>query len=216
MQFTRNTLAIAAMGAAATLASAGLSYTFDSDDQGWSAINDTSFIGYDGTIGQPNGALRGVDQVSGPIWYFSAPLIDLGNLSGLYGNAISYDILGISGNHNFDLSLADIMLSGGGITIGIDTSAQPVNGQWTSWSAMVDDSSGWELVTSLSAGELSGNAATAADIQTVLADLDGLYIRGEYTSGSDSAALDNVSFVPSPGALAMISMGGLLSMRRRR
>ena len=216
MKMTRDTLILAAMGAAATLANAGLSYTFDSDDQGWSAINDTSFIGYDGAIGQPNGALRGVDRVSGAIWYFAAPQADLGDLSGLYGNAISYDILGITGNQTSISARSDIMLSGAGLTIGIDISTQPVNGQWTTWSAMVDDASGWEYVTSTSDGTLDGNLVSESDLRAVLADLDGLFIRGEYTNGSDSTAIDNVSFVPTPGALAMISMGGLLASRRRR
>ena len=204
------------MTGAASFAQGGLAYTFDSDDQGWTSINDTSFIGYDGSIGQPSGALRGVDRASGAIWFFAAPQIDLGDLSGLYGNSISYDILGISGNQTSISARADIMLSGGGLTIGINISTQPVLGQWTTWSAMVNDESGWEYVSSTSDGTLNGNLVSDSDIMTVLSDLDGLFIRGEYTNGNDSAALDNVSFVPAPGSLGLMLLAGLVSTNRRR
>lgn len=195
---------------------AELSYTFDSDDQGWFSINDTTFVGYDGTIGNDAGALRGVDRASGAIWYFAAPVIDLGDMSGLYGNTISYDILGITGNQTSISPRADIMLTGAGLQIGLNISTQPIVGQWTSWSGLVDASSGWEYVNSTANGSLNGVQVSESDIRAVLENLDGLFIRGEYTNGGDSAAIDNVSIVPAPGTGIAIMLAGFAAARRRR
>ena len=206
---------IALFGASAA-AQADFSYTFDTDAEGWSSINDTSALVWDGSIGTPAGALRGVDQVSGDIWFFSAPSDALGDLSGFYGGAISYDILGIVGSQTSISPRADIMLVGAGTQIGIDLSVQPQTDAWTSWSTTVDAASAWKLVGSTLGGSLTSTDASEAQIRAVLGDLDGFYIRGEYTNGSDSAAIDNVSFVPAPaGMLAMLGLGCVAGRRRR-
>lgn len=213
-----NTLAMTGMAVAAIAgaANAELMYTFDSDAQGWGSINDTSSFTWQETLGNPGGAVEGVDQVSGDIWYFSAPAMDLGDLSGAYGETLMYDILGTRGNQTSIGAVADVMLVGGGLEIGVNFGVQPTTSGWTSWSVVVDESADWRMVSNILDGGLSATQATAADIQSVLADLDGLYIRGEYTNGSDSAALDNVSLVPAPGAAGLVALGGALALRRRR
>ena len=216
MKSTPILLALTATCALNAAAHADLFYTFDTDAQGWTSINDTSFHGWDGTLGNPDtGALRGVDRASGAIWYNAAPVADLGDLSGLYTNAISYDILGINGSQSGLSDRADIILSGAAMDIGINISTQPVNGQWTSWSALVDDTAGWEILSSTSSGTLSGTLVNAAQIQAVLSDVQGLYIRGEYTNGGDSSAIDNVRIAPAPGTLALLGLGALAARRRR-
>tara|TARA_R110000868_G_scaffold241497_2_gene496277 strand:+ start:14512 stop:15153 length:642 start_codon:yes stop_codon:yes gene_type:complete len=212
----RTAVSILALTAAITSpALAGISYTFDSDAQGWGIFSDGRDFQWDGTIGNNGlGAIRAVDITAGNYWFFSAPTTDLGDLSALYGNSISYDILGIQGNQNID-DRADIILSGGGIQIGIAAGVAPVLGQWTSWDILVDASADWKIVSSATSATLSSTDATEADFQTVLANLSNLYIRGEYTSGGDQSAIDNVNFVPAPSTLALLGLSTVAFRRRR-
>jgi len=203
--------------AAALPAAADVSWSFDADAEGWGTLNDARDFTWDGALGQPAGSIRAEDAGNGPIWYFAAPAADISNAAGMYGGEISWDILGLDGNHTSISGRADVMLTGAGMEIGVDIPLTPLNGQWTSWSVSVDDMSGWETVTSLSSGNMSGSAVSEADIRAVLGDLQGFYIQGEYTNGGgDETALDNVSFVPAPGAAALLGLGGLAMARRRR
>lgn len=218
MPSTIPALSIAALAVIAATTQAGVAYSFETDDQGWSVVNDGTGFMWDNTIGNNGlGAIRARDVVSGNIWMFSAPLEDLGNLGGLYGNSISYDILGITGNHtNLGGDRADIILTGGGLSIGIDAGTQPVNDQWTSASALVSVDAEWKILNSFSDAILTGSLATQGQIESILADMTGLYIRGEYTNGGDATAIDNVDFLPTPGALSLLGLGGLAATRRRR
>lgn len=212
-------ISILAFASVAGLASASqsISSTFDADAEGWGFLNDARLFTWTGDLGNPAGAIRATDQGDGRIWYFSASAEYLGNRSNFYGGLISWEVAGITGNQTSIPDRADVMLSGNGITIGIDADVQPVNGQWTFWSVDVHEIADWRIITNVGNGTL-GTEASAAEIQSVLADLTGLYIRGEYTNGADSAALDNVLFapIPTPGALAVIGLAGLASGRRRR
>jgi uncharacterized protein (TIGR03382 family) len=197
-------------------ASASASWTFDADAEGWGTLNDAQDFMWDGSIGNPAGAIRARDVRDGRIWYYAAPTADLGVVSNLYGGEISWDILGIQGNQTSITNRADVMLVGAGLEIGVVLPVQPVNDTWTSWSVLVDAASGWAHVSSLSSGQFSGTAATEAEIRAVLAGLENLYIRGEFTNGADQTALDNVSFIPTPGSVAVLGLGGLAVSRRRR
>lgn len=194
----------------------GYSWTFDTDAEGWGTLNDARDFTWDGSLGNPAGAIRARDIGDGRIWYFAAPGDFAGNRAGFYGGVINWDILGIQGNQTSIPGRADVMLVGAGLEIGIDASVLPLNSGWTSWSADIDEQAGWRIINSLANGTLSATAATEAQIRAVLADLDGFYIRGEYTNGADQSAIDNVWFVPSPGAFALLGMGGLIGAGRRR
>jgi hypothetical protein len=204
-------VACAACGAA----SASVSWSFDADTQGWGTLNDAREFEWDGTIGQPAGAIRARDIGDGRIWYFAAPVADISNAAGMYGGEIGWDVLGIQGNQASFGGRADLMLVGGGLAIGIDLGTQPVNGQWVSSTAQVSEAGGWRVVTSLASGAL-GASVSEADIRAVLAGLSGFYIQGEYTNGADRSGLDNVYFVPSPGGAGLLAIAGLGAMRRRR
>ena len=213
----KNVLLAIGLAALATPAMAGVAYSFENDAMGWSVISDATGFTWDDTIGNNGlGAIRARDVTNGDFWFFSAPSEDLGNVSGLYGNSISYDILGITGNQGIGGELADVVLTGAGMSIGINFGVQPVNGSWVSVSTLVDESADWMMINSFASATLSDTDATMSDIQAVLADLDGFYIRGEYTNGGDASAIDNVDFVPAPGAIALLGMGGLMTARRRR
>ena len=74
-------------------------------------------------------------------------------------------------------------------------------------------------------GTSNGALATAADFGNVLANLSGLFIRGEYTTGLiETPGLDNVTLagasapVPEPSPLTMmaIAVGTVMMFRRSR
>lgn len=212
------TIAVLAAASVAGLASASqsISSTFDTDAEGWGFLNDARLFTWTGDLGNPAGAIRATDLSDGRIWYFSASSEYLGNRSNFYGGLITWEIAGITGNQTTLPGRADVMLSGNGITIGIDAGVQPVNGQWTTWWVDVHETTDWRIVTSVANGTL-GSEASSFEIESVLADLTGLYIRGEYTNGADSAAIDNVLFapIPTPGAIAVLGLAGVAMGRRR-
>jgi hypothetical protein len=197
------------------VASAQITSTFDAGDEGWSTINDTSSFGFDSTIGNPPGSIVGVDRVAGDIWYFSAPAAYLGDRSGSFGLSLSWDILGVTGNQALGGDRADVFLVSGSTLIGLDLDVTPSTTEFTSVTATLDGV-GWEFVSSTN-GATNGTAVDAATFQSVLSNLDGLFIRGEYTDGSDSAALDNVVLeVPTPAGAMVLASAGLVVGRRRR
>ncbi len=213
----RTYLAALSLAALSAPSLGGIAYSFDSDAMGWGTVSDATGFMWDDTIGNGGlGAIRARDVVSGDIWYFNAPAGDLGDLSGLYGNSISYDLMALTGNQALGGDRADIMISGAGMTIGIDLDAQPVRDEWVSVSTMVSTDLDWRVVDDFGDGGMSADEVTLEQFQAVLADVTGFYIRGEYTSGGDAMALDNVNLVPTPGALSLLSVAGLLIARRRR
>lgn len=194
LERTASTLLAALLAVAA---SADVSSTFDFDDEGWGTLNDANNFTWTDEFTTIGGSIRATDQSTGQWWFFAASDAFLGDKSGYFGGELSWDIYGILGNQN-TTNRADVMLVGGGLSIGVNVPVTPVNGQWTSWSVMLSTADNWRLVSSLANGTLGSTPATAEDIQTVLADLEGLYIRGEYTVGADSTALDNVHLAPPP------------------
>ncbi len=215
MRLNSMRLAVSASLVLAAAASGQVS-TFDADDEGWGTLNDARDFTWTDALGNPTGAIRATDSTSGDIWYFSAPSIFLGDRSSLYGGSLSWDVLGITGNQTSIVDRADIMLTGGGLRLGVDLDVLPLTSGWTSWMGLIDASADWKLINSFANGTLTATDATESDLRTVLGSLDGLYIRGEFTNGGDSAAIDNVNLVPAPGVAAMLGLGALGAARRRR
>jgi hypothetical protein len=181
----------------AALSGSVVQSTFDADAEGWGTLNDATSFTWTDELGNPGGSIRATDQSSGQWWFFAASDAYLGDKSSYFGGELSWDIYGIIGNQN-TINRADVMLAGGGITIGINGPVAPVNGQWTSWMVKFDTSANWRRVSSVANGTLNSTPATVEDFQIVLADLEGVYIRGEYTVGADSTAIDNVRLAPPP------------------
>lgn len=211
----RRAMLCAALGAVGAVAAADVVSTFDTDDEGWGLLNDATAFAWDGTLGDPAGAIRARDIGSGNVWYFAASSAYHGDMSAAYGQALSWDLLGIANDHTTIPGSADVMLTGAGMTIGLNAGVQPVNGSWTSWSVTIG-AGDWRAVTNTAGGVLGG-VVSEADVRAVLADLTGLYLRGEYSNvAGDEMALDNVRLVPSPGALGVLGAGVLVMGRRRR
>lgn len=168
--------------------------TFEDGDDGWEITGDaqggSAVPDFEASIGNPAPSISATDDVQGGVWYFKAPGKFLADKSGFYGGTLAYDLREDSDKSN-QFSARDIILEGGGMTLAYDhggTSSHPPNdGSFGSYSVDLDETDSWTR---------NGNPATQAEMQTVLGDLTGLRIRGEYESGPDKGYLDNAQLSP--------------------
>ncbi|MEM9064199.1 MAG: laminin B domain-containing protein [Planctomycetota bacterium] len=201
------------LASVASVSDGSITSTFDSDAEGWSTLNDAQGFMWRSDVGNPLGAIRANDIGNGDYWYFAASDDYKGDLSAFYGGTLSWELLGIVGNH-LDDEPAEVMVSGAGLMIGIDIDYLPTNGTWAGAEVSLFADS-WRLVDDSSDGDLSTTAVTEQQMRDVLADVTGLFIRGEFTTGGDSTALDNVMLVPTPASGFLMGLGSLAMWRRR-
>lgn len=205
----------------AATASAAIS-TFDTDAENWSVVSftnpnagDFSVVStnaptYHATGGNPGGYISTLDPDNGD-FMFSAPSKFLGNQSG--AALLSYDLNYPVGN--LDYKPVDIMLTDGATRLLWLSNPTPALGPgFTHVAVGLAPSANWHL------GSNSGVTPTAGDFQTVLANLTGLFISGEYTAGLiETPGLDNVKLsVPEPTSLALFATATItaLALRWRR
>lgn len=167
---------------AATKASDG----FEGSAAGWTITGDAQSSSvvpdYSGEGGNPDGLISALDDVTGGVWYFTAPERYLGDNTELYGGRLSFDVAVTAITSPFDSP--DVELSGGGLTIAFDCTPDP--GQtWTHYDVPLSEA-GWTLT------DLAGAAVTAEQFREVLAATTGLRLRGEFNTGADTGKLDNV------------------------
>ena len=165
------------------------SSTFETDEDGWRITGDAQGDGtapdYLESGGSPGGHICANDNVAGGTWYFSAPAKFLGDRAGAYGGTLAFDIKQSSTDDQF--AQDDIVLRNGTTTIVYDfgNAADHPGTDWTGYSVPLDASDpGWTYD--------SGGDVSPAAFRTLLGNLTGLSIRGEYVSGSDTGCLDNV------------------------
>jgi hypothetical protein len=182
--------------------------TFNSGSEGWSVVsfsdlpaNNYSVAGsygptYNANGGNPGGYISSTDP-DGGYFMFSAPSSFLGNQSAAFGTNFTYDI---THSGAIDFNTTDLMLVGNGIRLLWQSSTPLMPGPaWLAVSVALAPSAQWRVNTT------SGAFATTADFQNVLANLTGIFIRGEYTSGPEQTGLDNVQLgrvaaAPAPDA----------------
>jgi len=210
----------ALLGAALTIAAAPfaaqatVSSTFDIDADGWTAAGDFTGapVTWLSTGGNPGGTIEINDAVLGGVTYFVAPAKFLGNQSGAFGQTLSFDLQQhISGGSN-QFNERDVILSGGGLTLVLDTAVNPAFDAWTHYSVPLA-AGAWRV------SALNGVLASDTQIQTVLGSLSALNIRAEFQTGADTDYLDNVvlAAVPEPATVALWLGGlGLLGWRARQ
>ncbi|MGH7598664.1 MAG: laminin B domain-containing protein [bacterium] len=159
---------------------------FDSNAEGWIAVNNnTSIPTYFATGGNPGGYISITDNRAGIAWYWQAPAKFLGDVSCAYSGSLSFDLkqsLTINQTNGID-----IVLVGGGLTLVFNTLNNPGTA-WTSYSVSLIETAGWTKTT------LTGPPPTQAEMLSVLSSLTKLQIRGEYSSSTsgDRTDLDNV------------------------
>jgi len=158
-----------------------VSSTFDTDADGWTMVGDVASDGWIATGGDPGGYFQWVDAATGAEGLYNAPAKFLGDKSTFYGGTLTYNLQDTGDN----LPGADIVLTGGGVTLYYPTAGTPgITPAWGAFSANLTEV-GWTMADGVT-------AATAQQMQTVLADVTSLEIRAEYVYGDESGGLDNV------------------------
>jgi hypothetical protein len=200
---------------------------FSTGDEGWKVVSFENLTTdnfaiiatynpiFNPTGGNPGGYISTSDQDNGDLT-FSAPGKFLGNVSGATG--LSYDLIYPAGAINYQPT--NVILMGHGETLLWKSSPDIVPGpSWMSVNLEFAPSTEWHVGTS------NGVLATAADFANVLANLSGVFIRGEYTTGLiETPGLDNVRLagvsaaVPEPSTLTMSAIAGVtvVMFQRRR
>lgn len=194
-------LSAVAVLAAAIAPAHAVTSTFDLDAEGWTAQGDVAgAINWTPTGGNPGGHVNIDDNTTGGTTYFVAPATFLGDKSAALGTNLTFDLMQVYSGSASQFNDADVILEGGGLTLVYDTSINPANGSWTSYSVPLT-AGDWQL------NGLGGLAATTQQLETTLSSLSALWIRAEYRSGADVGHLDNVTLVPEPTTWAMLLVG---------
>jgi hypothetical protein len=209
--------------ASAGATNAAISFTFDTDNQGW-RVGDVS-----GTVpnafalaGWELGRLKLSDQANQTGVY--APQAVLGNQSGAYNGSISFDV---SDAFNDRTAYAGLILYGNGLAAAVNLGPPSTdNNALTTFTLTLNEAN----FTRFDGGFFtSATALSQAQFQGILGDLRGIAFTTEYNTGADDSRFDNAVFtgfvdpnaiapVPEPATWAMmiIGFGAAGSIIRRR
>lgn len=183
---------------------------FDSGPEGWISGNGATVREWVATGGQSGGYLRATDDAPYMLWAFDAPAAFRGDQSAALGGSLSWWMQVSTLAVPMTVPYADLKIGGAGRVLAIDAGPSP-GLAWTRYEVAFVPGA-WRL------GEWDGPLATAADLAAVLAAVDFLRIRGEYSGWVDTGSLDEVvlSAVPElPSALLALAGLALLAGRRR-
>ncbi len=157
--------------------------TFDADDEGWTVLGDADPPVWQPTGGNPAGFIAARDRAEGESWFWIAPAKFRGNMAGAYGRWPMFDLRQDRLTENY--ATDDVVLVGGGLTLSYNLPTDPSTA-WTPYRVALEES-GW-------VNAATGSAATRQEMQSALASLTELRIRGEFFRGTDEGDLDNVTF----------------------
>lgn len=204
---TRRLFSGLALATTLGVAQAGVVYTFDSTDQGWT-VEDGGLLSHQSSGGNGGGFLQAVDNTAGEL-RFAAPASALGDWSGLLGSSIGFDARNIDGGAPDWGGFGTVRLISGATALSLDGvagSEPPADGAWHRYSV--------PLTTAL----------WGDDLVDVLANLTGFTIQGEFHNGiSETVGFDNIRIgdvrsVPEPasGAFLALALAGIALQRRSR
>lgn len=160
-----------------------VSHNFASPRHGWLISGDTgeSAPKFHAAGGHPGGYISHADEAMGETWYFRAPETVLRSLAAAENGTLSYslkqsaEIPGVLDD--------DVIIVGAAGRLSYRFVTSPGTG-WTPFSVKLTAGAGWRW---------NWNApASQEQIRRVLAEPTSLEIRGEYHTGPDEGALDNV------------------------
>ena len=158
-------------------------YFFTASAEGWVVSGDTGSVDpvFHPSGGSPGGHISHVDEAVGETWYFRAPDTLLRHLTAAENGTLSYSLKQSSDDTGFLDD--DVIIVGPAGRLSFRFGTSPGTG-WTPFSVQLTASAGWRW---------NWNApATQEQIHRVLANPTSLEIRGEYYTGPDEGALDNV------------------------
>lgn len=185
----RTSVAIVAAGVlAASASAAGLvtvaTSTFDADADGWTILGEAEGPTFHATGGKSGGYISATDPPgSSGTSYWRAPARFLGNQAQAFNGKLSYDIRDIGPGRTF--ADPDVSVQGGGLVLEYRQKKRPKGKAWAHFSVKLNGKKGW-IDTS------NGRKATSLQMQTALASLNALLVRGEYRSGPETLDIDNV------------------------
>lgn len=161
---------------------------FSTNAEGWNLNGDFRNGGfmparYSPTGGVTDGYIYAEDNVDGGTWYFAAPTGYLGDKKNYYDCTIMFSLFQKSAiKHQY--TKADIIIKNGDKWMSYALSKYP-DTSWTYYKVKINDQSGWIK------GDLeSGMPASKSYIDSVLSNVTGFFIRGEFESGPDLGGLD--------------------------
>jgi len=167
--------------------SQNLTSTFDSEDEEWGSAGGAN-VSWMEQGGNPGGFLLGEDTEKNSTWYYVSPESWSGNWTTHIGDNLSFDIRLIDeddcANLNFDNILNIYDLNGSSVAWPGSTvpwPKEPVRGIWTHYEiALVPSSFG----------------VNESEFLAIMARVENISIRGEYSDGRDLEGLDNVIVAP--------------------
>src|ERR1043166_7150937 len=173
---------------------------FATNADGWTAPNalGPTFLGYTNTGGNPNGFVYAqtpgsIPLGAGVLWipyFLNAPAKFLGSKGAYYGGGIAFDATQTVTGTATQVAATAVMTDVSGISYyyyPVTFFKPPSFGSWQTFEIPLSASTG-EWKTSNSA---TGTAATAAQIQSVLNNLNTLQIQGLYQNANVVTRFDN-------------------------
>lgn len=195
MTFTRvgGAVALVALLALAGCSGSGpgtVTATFDDGAEGWTVAGDAQ----DGEAapthvaagGSSGGHLEAADDVTGGVWYWNASGEFLGDRSAYLDGTLSFSLRQSATDDQFDGW--DVILDDGDVRLGYRFADGPPGTNWTRYEVPVA-AEGWTNVD-------TDDPATESEFEGVVSDLELLWIRGEYRTGSDTGGIDEVELAP--------------------
>jgi len=211
--------AAAAMAAVSGASAAQISWGAASDfDDATDVVNNGSVV---------QAVSSSAQTVNGVAFSAVAPIGDF-NSGGQYGNGT---FLGLTGNSDFDQLAASHQYEGGDLLSTITLSGLTATQQYSFQFFIVDTRYGGTFsARTVVLGDNSGGTASTAVGRSNVAGTAGQTITGTFTA---DAATQDITFtttdgngaitgyvvseiVPEPGSLALLGLGGLMMLRRRR
>ena len=184
------------------------------------AMADDSLFGFPGdNLGiideNDNGRFFGlVDSVNSnnPSGYGTAEWVF--DITGATGLSISIDFAAMGDFESSDTHLFEVDIDGGGFTTLFEATVDQDGFQtYTMADGGVYD---YDDPMYMNGSILNNNFTTLSEMVAGTGSTLTLRYTGEGNGGSEAFAFRNVTVVPTPGALAILGMGGLFASRRRR